>query len=33
MAKMSNEKIMWWTVGGLIVFWLIVIPGLLMEKA
>jgi hypothetical protein len=32
MAKRSNESLMWWTIGGLILFWLIVIPGLVIES-
>jgi hypothetical protein len=31
-AKRSNENLMWWTVGGLILFWLIMIPGLAIES-
>jgi hypothetical protein len=33
MAKKSNESLMWWTIGGLIVFWLIAIPGLALESS
>jgi hypothetical protein len=31
-AKASNESLMWWTVGGLILFWLIAIPALAMSN-
>ena len=32
MARQSNDSILWWTIGGLIVFWLIAIPTVALSK-
>jgi hypothetical protein len=32
MAMDRNEKTMWWTIGGLILFWIIVIPAVAKGK-